>query len=81
MAMTSQVAREHLRDGADCIADCIKSLKRVQKQFEPLGPQIVAELDRLETIQISLRGLASQVAAEATRGPSSALVGADRAVA
>ncbi|WP_194725568.1 hypothetical protein [Noviherbaspirillum malthae] len=62
MAMTSMVAREHLRDGADCIADCIKSLKRVQKQFEPLRPQIVAEIDRLETIQSALRCLATQVA-------------------
>jgi lipoate synthase len=81
MAMTSQVAREHLRDGADCIADCIKSLKRVQKQFEPLGPQIVAELNRLEAIQTALRGLASQVAAEDSRSVGSAPVSADRAVA
>lgn len=62
MAMTSHVAREHLRDGADCISDCIKSLKRVQKQFEPLAPQIVAELARLETIHVALRGLAVQAA-------------------
>lgn len=63
MPMTPQLAREHLRDGADCIADCIKSLKRVQKQFEPLAPQIVAELARLEIVHVSLRELAVQAAA------------------
>lgn len=81
MAMTSMVALEHLRDGADCIADCIKSLKRVQKQFEPLGPQIVAELDRLETIQSSLRGLASQVAAGDVQSADRASVSLAKVVA
>lgn len=42
--MTPDVAREHIKDGADCISEAMKTIKRVKKSF----PASDAQLTKVE---------------------------------
>lgn len=53
--ITLDVAREHLKDGSDCIAEAMKSVKRVQKNFPSTNEKITLIEDHLKTARTLLQ--------------------------
>lgn len=51
MAMTIDVAKEHIKDGSDCITEAMKTLKRVKKHFPRSGEQILKAEAHLQLAQ------------------------------
>lgn len=52
--MDVKVAGEHIKDGADCISEAIKNLKRVQKSY----PKFVEKLQPFQaTLESARHGL------------------------
>lgn len=62
MAMTSERAGEHIRDGADCISECIKAIERVQKSFPDLAPRIAVTTQKLREARTELQVLGGDIA-------------------
>lgn len=61
MAMTSQSASEHLRDGVDCISECLKTIERVRKNLPELATQIMTTSAKLREARTELQSLDAQL--------------------
>jgi len=50
-AIDSATAEEHLRDGQDCIQECVKTLQRVQKNFPHVSAELAQYIEALGTVR------------------------------
>lgn len=56
MAMTVDVAKEHIKDGSDCIAEAMRTIKRVKKNFPQSDEQLTKVEAHLKLAQNILNG-------------------------
>lgn len=62
MPMTKERAIEHIRDGADCISECLKSIERVRKNFPNVASRISATTVSLQSSRRELEDLRAEFA-------------------
>lgn len=72
MAMTPERATEHLRDGADCISECLKTIERVRKNFPELGSQIGVAAAKLQDARKDLDGMRAGIESAGTQASAAA---------
>lgn len=65
MPMTKERAIEHIRDGADCISECLKSIERVRKNFPDVASRISATTVSLQNSRRELEALRAEFASSA----------------
>lgn len=69
MSMSIDVAKEHIKDGADCIKEAIRSLRRVRKNY-PASAQTLEQAEtHLAEAESLLRNPDQVIPAEASVKP------------
>ncbi len=63
MTISIDVAAEHLRDGEDNIKECLKTIRRVQKNFPSLGPELDVAVTQLNSAKATICDASKRLAA------------------